>query len=63
MEDEAPSIAADPVVTYMDKPKLEKLIAETKRNMEKAAKDLDFMEAARQRDEMLELQELLKGRG
>ena len=60
VEDEEPSIAADPVVAYMDTPKLEKLIKETKSRMEKAAKDLDFMEAARLRDEMLELEELLK---
>jgi len=54
------TIAADPVVQYMDQDKLEKLIRETKRNMEKAAKDLDFMEAARLRDEMFELEKLLK---
>ncbi|MEL6558870.1 MAG: excinuclease ABC subunit UvrB [Bacteroidota bacterium] len=60
VEDEEPSIAADPVVAYMDTPKLEKLIKETKSRMEKAAKDLDFMEAARLRDEMMELEELLK---
>ncbi len=59
IEEEEPSVAADPVVAYMDKPKLEKLVNETKRKMEKAAKDLDFMEAARLRDEMLELEKLL----
>ncbi len=62
IEEEEPSVAADPVVAYMDKPKLEKLVAETKRKMERAAKDLDFMEAARLRDEMLELEKLLKER-
>lgn len=60
VEDEEPSIAADPVVAYMDTSKLEKLIKETKSRMEKAAKDLDFIEAARLRDEMLELEKLLK---
>ncbi|WP_258105245.1 excinuclease ABC subunit UvrB [Marinoscillum sp. MHG1-6] len=60
-EEEA-SIAADPVVAYMAKDQLQKLEAETKRKMEKAAKDLDFMEAARLRDEMLEIQKLLKER-
>ncbi|MGB3468428.1 MAG: excinuclease ABC subunit UvrB [Cyclobacteriaceae bacterium] len=60
VENEEPSIAADPVVAYMDKPKLQKLIKETKNRMEKAAKDLDFIEAARLRDEMLELEKLLK---
>lgn len=59
-EDMASSIAADPVVSYMNKDQLQKLVDETKRKMEKAAKDLDFMEAARLRDEMLELQKLIK---
>ncbi len=59
VENEEPSVAADPVVAYMDKPKLEKLIGETRRKMERAAKDLDFMEAARLRDEMLDLEKLL----
>lgn len=59
---EEASIAADPVVQYMDKPKLEKLIKETKRNMELAAKDLDFVEAARLRDEMYQLQTIMKER-
>lgn len=58
--DVAQSIAADPVVKYMDSDKLEKLIAQTKRKMEKAAKELDFMEAARLRDEMFALKEMLE---
>jgi excinuclease ABC subunit B len=53
-------IAADPIVKYMDKMALEKAIEKTKLLMEKAAKDLDFKEAARLRDEMFALQELLK---
>jgi excinuclease ABC subunit B len=53
------SVAADPVVAYMKPEQLEKAIAQTRRQMEKAAKDLDFMEAARLRDEMFELQALL----
>ena len=56
--EEEQSIAADPVVAYMDKTDLEKLIAKTQKSMERAAKDLDFMEAARLRDEMLELKKL-----
>ncbi len=59
IEEEA-TIAADPIVQYMPKTELEKLIEKTKKNMEKAAKDLDFMEAARLRDEMLELEKLSK---
>ncbi len=43
--------AADPVVQYLSKEKLEKLIAQTQKQMEKAAKELNFMEAARLRDE------------
>lgn len=61
VEPEDLRIAADPVVQYMAKPQLEKLIAETQRKMEAAAKDLDFLEAARYRDELLQLREKLKG--
>lgn len=57
--EESTSVAADPVVQYMGKPELEKTIKNTKRAMEKAAKELDFMEAARLRDELFELKELL----
>ncbi|PIB35574.1 excinuclease ABC subunit B [Reichenbachiella sp. 5M10] len=55
---EAADVAADPVVAYMDKQGIEKMIERTQKLMEKAAKDLDFMEAARLRDEMLDLQKL-----
>ncbi|MBL4655202.1 MAG: UvrB/UvrC motif-containing protein, partial [Bacteroidia bacterium] len=60
IENEEISMAADPVVQYMSKPELEKLINETKRKMEKTAKDLDFVTAAKLRDEMFALDELLK---
>ncbi|MBP6403429.1 MAG: UvrB/UvrC motif-containing protein, partial [Bacteroidia bacterium] len=52
------SIAADPVVKYMKSEDLKKLIAQTRKSMEKAARDLDFIEAARLRDEMYELEKL-----
>jgi excinuclease ABC subunit B len=52
-------IAADPVVKYMGKPELEKAIDKAKKQMEKAAKELDFIEAAHFRDEMYAFQELL----
>ncbi len=52
-------IAADPVVKYMGKPELEKAIDKSKKQMEKAAKELDFIEAARFRDEMYALQGVL----
>lgn len=54
--DEALSIAAEEVVEYNGIAQLDKLINTTKRAMEKAAKDMDFMEAARLRDKMLRLQ-------
>jgi excinuclease ABC subunit B len=44
-------MVADPVVQYLSKEKLEKLIVQTQKGMEKAAKELNFMEAARLRDE------------
>ncbi len=59
IEDESQSVAADPVVAYMDKPALEKMIQKTQKSMETAAKELDFIEAARLRDELNELKELL----
>lgn len=52
------TIAADPVVAYMGKDELKKLLLKTQKNMEKAAKELDFIEAARLRDEFLELKKL-----
>lgn len=50
------NIAAEDEVEYKNIAQLDKLIAQTKKSMEKAAKDLDFMEAARLRDKMLQLQ-------
>jgi excinuclease ABC subunit B len=44
-------VAADPVVQYLSKDKLEKLIQQTQKRMEQAARELNFMEAARLRDE------------
>lgn len=58
-EPEESSMAADPVVAYMSKAALEKTILKTQKTMEKAAKELDFMDAARLRDELNELKELL----
>ena len=53
-------VAADPVVQYMSPEGLEKAIANTKKQMEAAARELEFIEAARLRDEMYRLQDLLK---
>ena len=55
-------VAADPVIAYMSKEQLEKAIQETKKNMERAAKELDFMQAAQFRDELFALQEKLKSK-
>jgi excinuclease ABC subunit B len=60
-EQEQTSIAADPVIKYMSREQIQKAIAQTRKLMEKAAKELDFMEAARLRDEMKELETRLKG--
>ncbi len=57
IENDSPSVAADPVVQYMDYGQLDKLILKTRKAMEKAAKELDFIEAARLRDEMFALQD------
>lgn len=62
MHDEV-TMVAEPEEEYETKPKLEKAVARTKKQMEKAAKDLDFLEAARLRDKMFELQKKLKGYG
>jgi excinuclease ABC subunit B len=60
IEPERPDIAADPVVKYMNKEALEKAVEKTRKAMEKAASELDFIEAARFRDELAELQKLLR---
>lgn len=60
--EEEQSMAADPVVAYMSKDQLKKLADETRKKMEKAAKDLDFMEAARLRDELQEVEKMLTGK-
>jgi excinuclease ABC subunit B len=53
-------IAAESEVSYRSKEDIEKLIAETKKEMEAAAKALDFIKAAQLRDQMFELQRLTK---
>ena len=54
------SIAADPVIQYMSKAQLQKAINKSKKEMEGAAKDMNFSEAARLRDEMFDLQKWLE---
>jgi excinuclease ABC subunit B len=55
--EEAPKIAAEPDTTYMTKIDIEKIIREKRKSMEKAAKELDFLQAAKLRDEIKVLQE------
>ena len=56
---EKDSIAADPVIAYMNKDQISKLITETESKMKKAAKDLDFITAAQLRDELNALKKKL----
>ena len=49
-------IAADPVIQYMSKPQLQKAIETTRRSMEKAAREMDFLQAAKLRDEVFALE-------
>lgn len=60
IELETPSLAADPLIQYLSREQLEKLIAETERKMKAAAKDLDFIAAAQYRDELMALREKLR---
>ena len=60
VENELGTIAAEDQVEYKTIPQLEKAIKQIKRMMEKAAKDMDFMEAARLRDEMFRMEGELK---
>jgi len=48
--------AAEPIAEYLSKPEIEKKIRETRKAMEKAAKELDFIQAAKLRDELKSLQ-------
>jgi excinuclease ABC subunit B len=53
-------MAADPVIEYMSAEQVERAIKKAKKDMEAAAKELDFIEAARLRDEMFVLEKKLK---
>ena len=54
------SIAADPIIAYMDKPALEKAILKTEKDMHRAAKNMEYMDAARLRDELEVLRNKVK---
>ena len=60
IEEEERSLAADPVVAYLSKEELVKMADNTRKAMEKAAKELEFMEAARLRDEYLAFQKMIE---
>ena len=53
------SVAAEPETAYLSKTELEKMIREKRKSMEKAAKELDFLQAAKLRDDIKKLQEQL----
>lgn len=56
------NLAADPIVQYMTKTELQKSIEKTKKDMVNAAKDMDFLLAAKLRDEMFALEKILEER-
>lgn len=58
--EETAAFAADPIVQRMTRPQLEKSIANTTKLMKQAAKDLDFLQAAQYRDEIIRLQKELE---
>jgi len=60
VEKEEASLAADPVMAYLSKDQLRKMAEQTRKAMEKAARELEFIEAARLRDEYLAIEKLLK---
>ncbi|SDN07553.1 excinuclease ABC subunit B [Daejeonella rubra] len=56
------NLAADPIVQYMTKPELQKSIEKTKKDMVLAAKEMDFLMAAKLRDEMYALERIMEER-
>ncbi len=63
IEPEHPSLAADPIMAYLTRDQLEKMMADTEKKMKQAAKDLDFITAAQFRDELFALKERVKTTG
>jgi excinuclease ABC subunit B len=62
IEEEEVTLAADPVVAYLTKDELLKMADRTRKAMEKAAKELEFMEAAKLRDEYTAIQKMIAER-
>ncbi|RQP18021.1 MAG: excinuclease ABC subunit UvrB [Parapedobacter sp.] len=50
------AVAADPLIQYMSKPQMRQAIEKVRKDMEKAAKEMDFLQAAKLRDEMFSLE-------
>lgn len=59
IEEEHVNKVADPVIAYMSREEIEKMLQKTKAAMQKAAKEQDFLEAARLRDEMFKIEKRL----
>jgi excinuclease ABC subunit B len=59
-ENNEPNYAEDPIIQYMSREQLERTIAQSKKKMQAASRDMDFLTAAEYRDEMLALKELFK---
>ncbi len=55
-----PSLVNDPVLRYMKPEELKKALMQSKRNMQEAVKELDFIEAARLRDEIKQMEQMLE---
>ena len=53
-------MAADPIIQYMTKAQMQKSIDRTRKVMQEGAKNLEFIEAAQYRDELLKLEDLMK---
>lgn len=60
IEEDSTRMVADPIVVRMSKQQLEKSIEATTQMMKEAAKNLDFLQAAQYRDEIIRLQQLLE---
>jgi len=59
VEPEEPSLAADPLLGYLTRDQIERMVKETEQKMKKAAKELDFITAAQYRDELFALKKQL----
>jgi excinuclease ABC subunit B len=60
IENEESTLAADPVAAFLSKEELQKMADRTRKAMEKAAKELEFMQAAKLRDEYMAILKLLE---